>query len=86
MRTMIIEGGRAAPQGREKAVAVVIVFVLPGPVDANGQRRTPDFFVAVGADPSNHSQVWMGIPGGIMTVTSHCPRTAVEALMQMKSA
>ena len=81
MRTMIIEGGRAAPQGREKAVAVVIVFVLPGPVDQNGQKRTPDFFVAVGADPANHTQVWMGIPGGIMTVTSHCPRTAVEALM-----
>ena len=81
MRTMIIEGGRAAPQGREKAVALVIVFVLPGPVDRSGQRRTPDFFVAVGADPTNHTQVWMGIPGGIMTVTSHCSRTAVEALM-----
>lgn len=81
MRTMIIEGGRAAPQGRQKAVAVVVVFVLPGPVDSSGQRRTPNFYVAVGADPANHTQVWMGIPGGIMTVTSHCPRTAVEALM-----
>ena len=81
MRTMIIEGGRAAPQGRQRAVALVVVFVLPGPVDSNGQRRTPNFYVAVGADPASHTQVWMGIPGGIMTVTSHCPRTAVEALM-----
>ena len=86
MRTMICEGGRAAPQGRQKAPAVVNVFVLPGPVDGSGSKRTPDFFVAVGADPSNHTQVWMGIPGGIMTITSHCSRTATEALFLHLSA
>ncbi|MAG27410.1 hypothetical protein CMI47_17905 [Candidatus Pacearchaeota archaeon] len=73
MPTMIIEGGRPAPQGhRERPVCLIYLSEIPAPVDI-GTR----YFNAVAIEPNSKAVVG-GIPGGVLSVISNCPTSAVQ--------
>ena len=71
MPTMIIEGGRPARQ--KGAVALVYLSEIPAPPDIVGAR----YYNCIALEPN--SKVNMGgMPGGILSVISNCPVTAVQ--------
>ena len=74
MPTMILEGGRQAPAAprNQRPVALVLLSEIPTPSDI-GTR----YYNAVAMEPN--SQVTLGgIPGGILSVISNCPTSAVQ--------